>query len=191
MTGEASSAAAPIDRPAGRRGWRGTLAGVAAIAIVPCVGAATAYETGGGSRGSTSFDYRLDGPGWTHTALIVAAIGLAASAVLVWTVRRRALLVLGLALIPLAIGGAVWAVVKRSHTGRVEVSEMRAIEIGMSHAEVRQRLGSPAGHATLGRRGGERQSCELYRGKPKDRFGDHRDFALCFSSGRLTDRAAF
>ena len=178
---------APADRPPGQRGWRAELAGLLLFAIVPCVGAITAYETGGWGSGSTSVDYRVDGPGWAHHALVAAAIALGVSGLLLWVARSPALLVVGLALGGLAIAGAVWTVVERSRPGRVDVAEMRALPIGTSRAEVRHRFGPPAGHATLSRPG-IRKSCDLYRSRLEDRYGDHRQFALCFSHGRLTDR---
>ena len=187
MTAEASRPAAPIDRPAGRRGWRGALAGLAAIAIVPCVGAATAYETGGWGSGHTSVDYRLDGPGWTHTALIVAAIGLAASAVLIWIARRPVWLH------PRTGAGAAGRRRRRVDCGQalpVRTGRGRPdarCEIGASRPEVRRRFGLPAGHATL-TRSGRRRSCDLYRSKGEDRSGFRREFVLCFGDGRLIDR---
>jgi hypothetical protein len=191
MTARARELGAPVDLPPGRRGWRGGLAGLAAIAAVPCVAAINLYETGGWGSGSrTSVDYKLDGPGWIRVVLIATAIAFAVSAVLIWMARRPAWLALGLVLAALAGTVAVWAVIERSQAGRVEISEMRAVKTGASQAEVRRRFGNPAGHATLSR-GGTWKSCEIYLSKSKDRFGDHRYFALCFRDGRLIDRAQF
>jgi hypothetical protein len=181
---------APADLPLGRRGLRAPLAGISALMALAALISLRAVVEGGAAHGSVTIDYRLDGPSWTGPALAAAAAAFALAAGLLWAARRPATFAVGLALVPLALGGGAIALTERHGEGHISRAEARAVPIGAPRAEVTGTLGAPAGHATLGHRGDE-LDCLMYESEARDRFGTRVRYAFCFRGERLAVRDAW
>ena len=88
MTGTASQLRPPADRPAGKRGVRAPLAGVAAFAALFPLRAGQVEPRD---------------PAWTRPGFLLAGLALIAAAVLLWVARRRVTLMLAIALAVLGL----------------------------------------------------------------------------------------
>lgn len=113
---------APADRPAGRRGVRGPVAAVAALAaIVPL-----------------SFQRLADESSWAGPATLAAGLTLIAGALLLWTARRRVALAAAILLI---VAGGLGAIVAIGAEQRADSAAQREAErwAGSSHSWPRAR----------------------------------------------------
>jgi hypothetical protein len=71
--------------------------------------------------------------------------------------------------------------------GRLDVTELRPVELGASRAELRDALGPPAGYGTFARRRGHLTlGCEIYVKVPSRPEGDTLGF--CFRDDRVVKR---
>jgi hypothetical protein len=189
MSGDLTRVAlpAPADRPSGDRGPRAPLAWIAGVGAV----VALALSHGGGaasySSGRATIDYRMDGPSWTGPAVAAVVVALALAGVLLWAARHRALVAIGLALLPLAVVGDVVTQIERHRAGRVSRRAALAVPLGSSRSEVEDRLGWPAGHGHLAV-GRERFDCLIYVPTDARSRAWERRLALCFRAGRLARR---
>jgi hypothetical protein len=180
-------AVAPADRAAGRRGLRGILAAITALVALLALAARGLNGSGTGSSGRREFEYKLDGPTWTNHAMLAVVAALVLASLLLWAARRPWTVALGLALVPVAIGGGVIVFIERHTAGRVTIEEVRAAHKETTEAAVRGMLGQTAGHGSM-RLAGLRADCAVYVGADKDRFGDHQTYLFCFHDGKVVGR---
>jgi hypothetical protein len=178
---------APADLPDGKRSLRAPFACLATLGALAALMSVGAADEGVWSGGARTVEYRLDGPSWTGPTLVGVALALALAAVLLWAARRRLLFALGAALPLLALAVGIFAYSKRQSEGRISNDEARAVELGISRAEVTRRLGAPAGHGTMRIRH-ERLGCLMYTTETTDRPSGPISHAFCFRDGRLAVR---
>jgi hypothetical protein len=142
----ASGRSAPADLPPGKRGVRGRIAAVVALLALVALSTSWWHGHGGGGLGGAGFSiaYTLDG--WRSWGLLmltlVAGILLVGAGVL-WTARRPWGVVLGGAIVVAALALGSWAVVTGQRFGTLSVAEFQAAHLGVSRAQLEQRLGAP------------------------------------------------
>jgi hypothetical protein len=176
---------APADRPAGQRGWRAWAACAVAVAAIVVIAISKVSE----------------GTGATHVAHLVAAATLISAAALVWTARRRHVLMLAVGLTAAAIGAVVVAGIPNRHRGQlsngrgeatyvydpggsaVTRAEVEAVPKGSTEDAVTEILGSEAGTAEWRGRDGRDMDCLLYRDRASRGPSAYR-FAFCFAGDR-------
>jgi hypothetical protein len=176
---------APADRAAGTRGPRAKLAGLVAL----------------GALALLAFSSSSRDPAWTGIAFACAAATLTAAAVLLWTARGARAVVLGVVLIPLAVGGGVAAEAARDRAENEEAkwggasfgfeqkgrilteAQAEAVPIGATQSQLTARLGPPAGRGVQRVFGEPDMRCLAYRSGER-RGGMPMLHAFCFSDGR-------
>ena len=178
----------PADRPTGKRGPRGPTAAVAALAgLVPAAFA----------RNATAVV-------WAQPALLAAAVALLAAALLLWSGRRRVALAMALVLALAGVAGTVagigaeqdakaQAVQERSRWAgfgttdilqrgaRLTRADAEAIPMGLTRAELVERLGRPAAGGVQRVYDEPDMRCLAYR-SPHGKYSPLH--AFCFRDGR-------
>jgi hypothetical protein len=178
---------APADRPAGKRGLRGTVAAVATIAALVTL----------------VYGSRWDMPAWGRGLMLAAGAGLIGAALLLWTARRPAALALAAALTALAV--PPWVIVE-SHRQQeqreaekwggmtfqyddrgpmITEAQAEAVPKGATKDEVKAILGPAAGSGVQHIRGDAKDLlCLIYRDANRPKSVP--TFALCFTGNRYT-----
>jgi len=179
----------PSERPAGRRGPRGTIAAIVALgALIPLAFARFADETS-----------------WAQPVMLLAIAALVAAATLLWTARRSGTLAVAVALVALggvgavvSISGELRAESKRLHEEdrlggavfgdpgvrgpHLTEAEVRAVPMGLTRKQLRSRLGAPPSHGIQRVNEGTDMRCWAYRAATR-----HRLHAFCFRDGRYAE----
>jgi hypothetical protein len=179
---------APADRPAGERGIRGVAAAVVTFAALVTLTYGSKWEM----------------PVWGRFVILGAGVGLVAAALLLWTARRPAVLVLAAGLVVLAI--PAWATVELARQREQRASEKwggmslkydpkgpaitkaeaEGVPKGASKDEVKAILGPAAGSGIQRVHDGDDLRCRIYRNA--ERPGPAGPlYALCFTGDRYTD----
>jgi hypothetical protein len=186
----------PSERPAGRRGPRGWIAAVAALAgLCPM-----------------SFVLNAGDTDWARAALVASAAALIGGALLLWTTRRRPVVALALALAVAGGAGTVIAMTAESraenershrvyHLGgavfdepvargpRLTRAEARAVPTGLTRKQLRARLGPPASYGVQRVNDGRDMRCWAYRSESRGARGVLHVF--CFRHGRYAERTTW
>ena len=184
----------PSERPAGRRGVRGTVAALAAVAgVVPLPFLNADAHTA-----------------WGEPAIVVAALALFGGAALLWTARRpvwiamaAAMVVAGITGATVAVGGELaadsrarhaeerWAGAVVGFTGPrgplVTRAEAKTVPKGLTRAQLVERLGKPPARGVQHITGEPDLRCLGYRrtnGRPIDGAPLN---AFCFRGGRYVE----
>jgi hypothetical protein len=183
----------PAARPAGRRGIRGPVAAIAALAaVVPAMFFRAANDTS-----------------WARPVLVGAGILLIGGAVLLWTTRRA--VVLGAAVV-LALAGVAGTVVAIGAENRAERraqheldrwggadfsyprargailtrAEAQAVPKGLTREQLTARLGEPSATGVQRFRGEPDLRCLAYRSTSKEPASQLLR-AFCFRNGRYAE----
>jgi hypothetical protein len=203
----------PADRPAGHRGIRGWVAGLAAVGAIPTLFLSTRPTggAGGGGGSGTGFTYTftLGSPTLgTELALTAMTLLLVAASAILWRARAPAL-VAGAGLLTAGVLAATVLLVGHANDhARPTPAAVNAVAIGSSRTAVLRQLGRPLAQARTTPSGSRpAPSCLIYavddRGAPVERPGTtapirlpsalryeitaiNDDAALCFVHDRLT-----
>jgi hypothetical protein len=177
---------APADRPAGTRGIRGAAAAVATLAALVTL----------------TYGSRWDMPVWSRFVMLGAGTGLVGAALLLWTARRPAALVLAAALVALAV--PPWVIVERHRLQEqreaekwggmtfkyddrgpmITEAQAEAVPKGATKNEVKAILGPAAGSGVQHIHGAKDLLCLIYRDAKHPKVST---FALCFTGNRYSD----
>jgi hypothetical protein len=150
-----------------------------------------------------TYGSRWDMPVWGRFVMLGAGAGLVAAALLLWTARRRAVLVLAAGLFVLAI--PAWVTVERARQREqheadkwggmsfkyapkgpaVTKAEAEGVPKGATKDELKAILGPAAGSGIQRVHDGDDLRCRIYRAA--ERPASDVVYALCFTGDRFTD----
>jgi hypothetical protein len=184
----------PSERPAGRRGVRGTVAALAAVGgVVPLA--------------FLNADART---AWAEPAIVAAALALFAGAALLWTARRPVWIAMAVAAVVVGIAGATVAIAAelrmdtratqeaerwsggadfgfpRARGAILSEAEARAVPKGLTRQSLIQRFGEPSARGVQHFPEGPDMRCLAYRrtaAKPVSQILH----AFCFRNGRYVE----
>ena len=158
---------APFERPRGRRGVRGLVAVLAALAPAAALAVAHAHGTTSSTGGGAGYSYS-----WTsefaHTAaaivLWISAATFVIGASMLWRARARWLVALAGIVVIAACAGSAWGIAHARRHASPRAAAFNALPMGLPEGAVLARLGEPlaaSAHARLVR-GGPTLPCLLY-----------------------------
>lgn len=180
----------PALLPAGARGARGGAAIAAALGSVAVIWTLRLVGIGlSGSGGGTTtlsdglaVEYSYGEDSGLDITAAVLALALAGAALSLWAARDRRLVLAAWGACGVAVVATPTVVVSRQSAGWVTSSQVRELETGMSRSAVLDRLGEPAGAATVDTPGSTGVDCVVYLRRTRE---DHEVQPLCFRHGRL------
>ena len=178
---------APPRRPLGLRRGAAIAAAIGSVAAVWTVSTISFGGWSGGGAITTrdvTVEYSYGGSGSRTLDVTATLLGLAlaAAALALWAARDRRVVLAGWATCAIAAGTTVAVSLDRKAQGWVTTQEIVALETGTSRTAVLDRLGKPAGEATVSGPGSAGLDCVVYLRRTRE---DHAVQPLCFRDGRL------